>query len=115
KTSLTMRLRFTPAIVCSTRTRVVASWRLARFSAPVRSRPGGFFFRLAGLADRRLIALKPGVLVQRGTGWIRQPCLVSDPLLMGATGVGAAQEQHALIRGAGHQHALVGVRLLLAA
>jgi hypothetical protein len=43
-TSLTIRLRFTPAIACSTRTRICASLRLARFSAFVSSRPRGFFF-----------------------------------------------------------------------
>src|SRR5436190_171631 len=45
-TSLTIRLRFTPAMACSTRTRIRASLRLARFSAFVSSRPRGFFFRL---------------------------------------------------------------------
>jgi hypothetical protein len=43
-TSLTTRLRFTPAMACSTRTRTRASLRLALFSAPVSSRPRGFFF-----------------------------------------------------------------------
>ena len=46
KTSLTIRLRFTPAMACSTRTRIRASLRLVRFSAFVSSRPRGFFLRL---------------------------------------------------------------------
>jgi hypothetical protein len=43
-TSLTIRLRFTPAMACSTRTRSVANLRLACFSAAVSARPFGFFF-----------------------------------------------------------------------
>jgi hypothetical protein len=42
---LTIRLRFTPAIECSTRTRICASLRLVRFSAFVSSRPRTFFFQ----------------------------------------------------------------------
>src|SRR5436305_7434400 len=76
-TSLTMRQRFTPARSCSTWTRIRASFRLVRFSASVSSPPGGFFFRLAGLLHRRLIALEPGVLVQGG------PRRVGDPFLIG--------------------------------
>src|SRR2546430_17392102 len=66
KTSLTMRQRFTPARSCSTCTRIRANFRLVRFSASVSSPRGGFFFRLAGLLHRRLIALESGVLVQGG-------------------------------------------------
>src|SRR5687767_12529340 len=113
KASLTSRLRFTPAIACSTRTRILDSLRLARFSASVSSRPRGFFFRPASLADRRLIPLKPGVLVQGGAGRIRQPRLVGDPLVVSLAGVGAAEEQHALTGGTDHEHVLVGVGLLL--
>src|SRR5262252_10917855 len=114
-TSLTTRLRLTPAMACSTRTRILASSRLARFSAAVSSRPGGLFFRLAGLRDRRLIPLEPRVLVQGGAGRIPQPRLIGDPLLVGLAGVCPAQEQHAPIRRPDHEHVLVGVGLLLAA
>lgn len=115
KTSLTIRLRFTPAMACSTRTRNFASFRLTCFSAIVSSRPRGFFFRLAGLRDRRLIPLKPYVLVQRGTRWIRQVFLICDPLVVGLAGIRLAEEQNLLIRGAGHKDVLVRVRFLLAA
>src|SRR5438067_6372460 len=76
-TSLTMRQRFTPARSCSTWTRICASFRLVRFSASVSSPRGGFFFRLAGLLHRRLIALESSVLVQGG------PRRVADPFLIG--------------------------------
>src|SRR5947199_3366283 len=115
KTSLTIRLRFTPAMACSTRTRSCASLRLACFSAAVNSAPRGFFFRLAGLLHRRLIPLKSCVLVQGGPRRIGQVFLIGDPLLVRLTGIGAAQEQDLLIGGAGHEHVLVRVRLLLAA
>src|SRR6516165_7436628 len=75
-TSLTMRQRFTPARSCSTWTRICASFWLVRFSASVRAPPGGFYFRLAGLLPRRLIALESGVLVQGG------PRRVGDPFLI---------------------------------
>src|SRR6266568_1143433 len=104
KTSLTIRLRFTPAMACSTRTRSFASLRLTRFSAAVSSRPRGFFFRLAGLRHRRLIPLKPCVLIQRGTRWIRQVLLIGDPLVVSLIGIRPAEEQNLLIRGAGHEY-----------
>ena len=63
-TSLTIRLRFTPAMACSTRTRMADSLRLTRFSRSVSAPPRGFFFRLPRLADRRLVPLEPRVLVQ---------------------------------------------------
>ena len=115
KTSLTIRLRFTPAMACSTRTRSFASLRLTSFSAAVSSCPRGFFFRLAGLCHRRLIPLKPCVLIQSGTGWIRQVFLIGDPLVVGLTGIRPAEEQNLLIRGAGHEDVFVRVRFLLAA
>ena len=115
KTSLTIRLRFTPAMACSTRTRSFANLRLTCFSAAVSSRPRGFFFRLASLRHRRLIPLKPCVLIQGGTGWIRQVFLIGDPLVMGLTGIRLAEEQNLLIRGAGHEYVLVRGRFLLAA
>src|SRR5947209_19675722 len=102
-TSLTIRLRFTPAMACPTRTRSRASLRLTCFSAAVNARPGGFSFRLAGLLHRRLIALKPGVLVQRGPGWIRQVGLIGDPLVVGLPGIRPAEEQHPLSRGVGRE------------
>src|SRR2546423_13881597 len=75
-TSLTMRERFTPARSCSTLTRICANFRFARFSAPVSSPRGGFFFRLASLFHCRLIALESGILVQ-GSPWrIGEPFLV---------------------------------------
>src|ERR1700737_1550015 len=99
KTSLTIRLRFTPAMACSTRTRSFASLRLTCFSTAVSSRPRGFFFRLAGLLHRRLIPLKPCVLIQGGTGWIRQLFLIGDPLVVRLTRIRPAEEQNLLIRG----------------
>jgi hypothetical protein len=114
-TSLTMRLRFTPAMACSTRTRIWESLRLARFSTSVSSRPGGFFFRLAGLRHRRLIPLKSRVFVPGGSGRITQARVLRDPLLVSLAGVGLAQEQYPLVRGLHHQHVLVGVGLLPAA
>src|SRR5258707_11209912 len=98
KTSLTIRLRFTPAMACSTRTRSCASLRLTRFSAAVSAPPRGFFFRLADLLHRRLIPLKACVLVQRGTGWIRQVFLIGDPLIVGLAGAGRAEEHDLLVR-----------------
>src|SRR5438876_10563897 len=91
-TSLTIRLRFTPAMACSTRTRIRADLRLARFSAFISSRPRGFFFRLAGLLDRRLLPLKTSILVQDHPGWISQVRLVRDALVMGLAGVRPAKE-----------------------
>src|SRR5260370_4051987 len=114
-TSLTIRLRFTPAMACSTRTRIRAKLRLARFSASVSSRPGGFFFRLAGLLDRRLIPLKPGILIQGGARWITQMRLVGDALVVGLAGVSPTEEQDAFTTAADHKHVLVGMSLLLAA
>jgi hypothetical protein len=114
-TSLTIRLRFTPAMACSTRTRICASLRLARFSAFVSSRPRGFFFRLAGLLDRRLVPLKTGILVQDGPGWIMQLRLVRDALVMGLAGIRPTEEQDAFTGTAHHEYVLVGVGFLLAA
>src|SRR3954451_11680706 len=107
KTSLTMRLRFTPAMACSTRTRSRANLRLLSFSAAVSSRPRGFFFRLAGLLHRRLIPLKPRVLVQSGPRRVAQVLLIGDPLVVGLAGVGPAEEQDLVIRSAGHEDVLV--------
>src|SRR5262245_50149464 len=96
-TSLTMRLRFTPAMACSTPTRSFASLRFARFSTPVSCRPRGFFFRLAALLHRRLVPLEPRVLVQGGARRVARLLLVSDPLVVGRAGVGPAEEQDAVV------------------
>src|SRR5215210_7597278 len=76
-TSLTMRQRFTPARSCSTWIRICANFRLVRFSAAVSFPRGGFFFRLAGFLNRRLVALESGILVQGG------PRRVGDSFLIG--------------------------------
>src|SRR5262249_56086168 len=81
KTSLTARQRFTPAKACSTRTRMRPNVRLVRFSAGVSSRPGGFFFRLAGPRPRRLVPLEAAVLVQRGPWRIGDPPLLRHALV----------------------------------
>src|ERR687883_81844 len=93
RTSLTMRLRFTPAMACSTRTRTRESLRLPAFSRLVNCPLGGFFFPLAGLLDRRFIALEPGVLVQDSAWRILQVFLVGDPLLADCPGPCAAEEE----------------------
>src|SRR6266852_6100151 len=103
KTSLTIRLRFTPAMACSTRTRSCANFRFLRFSAAVSSPPRGFFFRLAGLLHRRLISLKSCILVQDGIGWIGQLLLIGDPLVVGLTGIRPTEEDNLLIGSAGHE------------
>ena len=110
-TSLAMRLRFTPAMACSTRTRSLAGLRFARFSAAVNSRPRGFFFRLAGPPHRRLVPLEPRVLVQGGARRVARPLRVGDPLVAGRPGVGPAEEQDAVVRGPGQHDILVRVRL----
>src|ERR1700722_11265533 len=93
KTSLMIRLRFTPAMACSTRTRSRANLRLACFSAVVSSPPRGFFFRLAGLLHRRFIPLKPCILIQGGPRRVGQVLLIGDPLVVRLAGIGPAQEQ----------------------
>src|SRR5436305_756221 len=114
-TSLTMRLRFTPAMACSTRTRNFDSLRFTRFSAAVNSHPRGFFFRLAGLLHRRLVPLEPRVFIQGGARRVAQVLLVGDPLVVGRSGIGPAQEQDAVVRGIGQYDVLVRVCFLLAA
>src|SRR5438045_2002013 len=114
-TSLTIRLRFTPAIACSTRTRICDSLRLTRFFALVKARPGGFFFRLTTLRDRRLILLKARILVQGGSRRVTQVRLVGDALVMDVASVGPTEEQDPFTPTAHHQDIFVRVRLLLAA
>src|SRR5262249_3398457 len=96
KTSLTMRDRFTPARPCSTFTRILASFRLVRFSAAVSSPRGGFFFRLAGLPHRRLIPLEAGILVQDCPRRVGEPFGVGDRLFVRLARVRAAQVVNAL-------------------
>lgn len=114
-TSLTIRQRFTPAMACSTRTRICASLRLADLSAFVSSRPRGFFFRLAGLLNRRLVPLETGILVQDGPGWIMQVRLVGDALVMGLAGIRLTEEHDTFTGTADHEYVLIGVGFLLAA
>src|SRR5207244_4009534 len=90
-TSLTMRQRFTPARSCSTWTRICANFRLVRFSASVSSPRGGFFFRLAGLLHRRLIALEPAVLVQGGVRGIGDPFLIGYLFVVRLAGARSAE------------------------
>src|SRR5881275_3191063 len=90
-TSLTMRERFTPARSCSTCTRIRANFRLVRFSASVSSPRGGFFFRLAGLLNRRLIALESGVLVLGGPRRVGDSFLVGHPLPVRLAGARSAE------------------------
>src|SRR5439155_20279736 len=71
--------------------------------------------RLAGLLHRWLIPLKPRVLVQGGARRIAQLLLVGDPLVVGGAGISPAEEQDAVVRGAGQHDVLVRMRLLLAA
>ena len=76
KTSLTIRLRFTPAMACSTRTRSRASLWLASFSVAVSSRPRGFFFlRRQTQLDEQL--LQPVQILDRVTAEasLLPPCL----------------------------------------
>src|SRR3954451_9520239 len=81
-TSLTTRLRFTPARACSTRIRSRASLRFAPFSSAVSSPPRGFFFRPAGLLHRRLIPLERSVLVKGGARRVSQSLVVGHPFVV---------------------------------
>src|SRR6266436_5324568 len=111
-TSLTMRLRFTPANECSTRTRICPNFRLVRFSAAVSSPPRGFFFRLARLGHCRLVPLKGAILVQHCAGRIDDALLIGDRLVRHAALVGLAQEVDASAVGARDDHVLVAVCFL---
>src|SRR3954468_18054399 len=90
-TSLTTRERFTPARSCSTLTRIRANFRFFRFSAGVSCPRGGFFFRLAGLLNRRLISLETGILVQDGPRRIGDLFVIGNLLLVLLAGVCFAQ------------------------
>src|SRR3954452_10509372 len=111
-TSFTMRLRFTPASACSTRTRMRANLRFVRFSAAVSSPRGGFFFRLASLLHRWLVPLESGILVQYRPRWIGDVSLVGDRLVGRLADVGAAQEADRFPPDRDDDHVLVAVGLL---
>src|SRR5882724_9345869 len=111
-TSLTMRQRFTPARSCSTWIRICASFRLVRFSASVSSPRGGFFFRLAGLLHRRLIALESGILVQGGLRRVGDPFLIGDLFLMRLARVRLAEVVNPFSPGVDDDHVLVAMLLL---
>src|SRR5437870_1542445 len=115
KTSFTMRERFTPAMSCSTLTRICANLRLVRFSPSVSSPRGGFFFRLAGLLHCRLIALESGILVQGGLRWVGDPFLVSYLFVMRLAGVRLAQVLNPLSPSVDDDHVLVAMLLLVPA
>src|SRR5205814_7460162 len=107
KTSFTMRERFTPARSCSTLTRICANLRLVRFSASVSSPRGGFFFRLAGLLHRRLIALESGVLVQGGPRRVGDPFLIGYLFVVHPAGTSSAEVVNSFAPGVCGDHVLV--------
>jgi len=91
------------------------SLRFTRFSASVSSRPRGFFFRLARLRHRRLVPLEAAVLVQDGSGRVRDVFAIRDALVRCPADVGPAQELDAPAVGIGDDDVLVAVGLLAAA
>src|SRR3989442_14430746 len=107
-----MRERFTPARSCSTLTRIFANVRLPRFSTPVSSPRGGFFFRLAGLLHCRLIALESGILVQGGPRRVGDPFLIGYLFVMRLAWVCFAQVVNPLPPGVDDDHVLVAMLLL---
>src|SRR5437899_4559603 len=111
-TSLTMRERFTPARSCSTLTRICANFWLVRFSASVSSPRGGFFFRLAGLLDCRLIALESGILVQGGPRRVGDPFLIGYLFVMRLAGARSAEVVNPSAPGVDDDHVLVAMLLL---
>src|SRR6478672_9943972 len=111
-TSLTMRQRFTPARSCSTWTRICASFRLVRFSTFVSSPRGGFFFRLAGLLHRRLIALESGILVQGGLRRVADPFLIGYLFVLRLAGARSAEVVNPSAPGVDDDHVLVAMLLL---
>src|SRR5262249_38429625 len=114
-TSLTMRQRFTPARSCSTWTRICANFRLVRFSASVSSPRGGFFFRLAGLLHRRLIALESRVLVQGGPRRGGGPFLLGLLFVVHLAGARSAEVVNPFASGVDDDHVLVAMLFLATA
>jgi hypothetical protein len=110
-----MRERFTPARACSTRTLMLANFRLVRFSVSVSVPRGGFFFRLAGFLYCWFIPLESGILVQYRSRRVSDVLLIGDPFVVRLAGVGFAQEPNVWTLYTGDYHVLVAVRLLLAA
>jgi len=86
-----------------------------RFSEGVSSPPRGFFFRVAGFRDRRLVPLKPGVLVQHRVRREGDGFLVGNLLVVRLADIRVAQEPDAVAPRVRDDDVLVGVRLLLAA
>src|SRR5579871_1286 len=109
--SVTMRQRFTPARSCSPWTRICADFRLVRFSASVRSPRGGFFFRLAGLLHRRLLALESGVLVPGGLRRIRDPFRIGYLFVVHLAGARSAEVVDPSAPGGDDDHVLVAMVL----
>src|SRR5438105_513388 len=111
-TSLTIRVRFTPARSCSTLTRIRANFRFVRFSPAVSSLPRGFFFRLAGLLNCWLIALESDVLVQDGSRRIGNLFVVGNLLVVGFPWARSAQVVNPLPPSVDDDHVLVAMLLL---
>src|SRR5205085_10330735 len=111
-TSLTKRQRFTPARSCSTWTRICANFRLVLFSASVSSPRGGFFFRLAGLLHRRLIALESGVLVQGGPRRVGDSFLIGYLFVVRRAGARSAEVVNPFAPSVDDDHVLVAMLLL---
>src|SRR5215468_302214 len=72
------------------------------------------FFRLAGLAHGRLIALKAGILIEDGVGGIAERLLIGNLLVVRLAGIGLTQIPHPLGLGMHDHHVLVAVRLVFA-
>jgi hypothetical protein len=114
KTSLTMRQRLTPEIVCSTTTRALEKIVLMNFSPTLNSLPLGFFW-LPGLASCRLIPLQARVFVERGVGWIRDLRVIRGLLIVCFARYGGTQIHDLLRVGIDEEDVCVRVCFLLAA
>src|SRR5215813_2249213 len=73
------------------------------------------FFRLAGLAHGRLIALKARVLIQDSVGGITERLGIGNLLVMDLPGVGLTQVPYSFGLGMHYHHILVAVGLAFAA
>src|SRR5262249_16491478 len=73
------------------------------------------FFRLAGLAHGRLIALKARVLIQDSVGGITERLGIGNLLVMDLPGVGLTQAPYSFGLGMHYHHILVAVGLAFAA